>query len=88
MNNIENVEQIVSQKVLHVIEFWVHGEDEARVYATVQVNGTVVTDEYEWRIIREAKDVKKRMGSKWNKCENRFQQRVSLGQLQSLSSSS
>ena len=88
MDNTENTEQIVPQKVLHVIKSWDHGKDGVRVYAIVEVNGTVVTDEYEWRIIRDAKDAKKRMGSKWDNCEKRFQRLVSLGLLHPLSSSS
>lgn len=87
-NNIENTEQIVSQKVLHVINFWRHEKDEVCVYATVEINETIVTNEYEWRKIREAKDARKRMSSKWDVCENWFQQRVSLELLHSLSSSS
>ena len=59
MNNIANVDQIVPQKGIRVLESRGHGIDGARVWAALEVNGTVITNEYKWSTFREAKDAKK-----------------------------
>lgn len=75
MNNTANIDQIVPQKVIRVLASRGHGIDGARVCATVEVNGTVITNEYKWSTFREAKDAKIRMGPEWDKWEDLYQRK-------------